>query len=536
MNAKQACTPVVVLTAAALAFGQQATPSGETAEPVEFEAVAGGFAASLEESVAELAELRQQMADEMIPLSRELSRLEAELTQVRDEFAARTRLLDGRLLDLSNLGTEIKSRKDEATYLGNLFSSYATEFENRLHVVERERYAEALETAMLAGEDSSLSESEVFQRQASLLFVALERLQDALGGTSFEGTAVDPDGLVNQGTFVLVGPYALFRSADGVHVGTAEQRIGSVEPAILTFATPEDSVAADTVVRTSEGLIPLDPSLGNAHQIEATESETLWQEIQKGGPVMAPIFAMASAAFLVALLKWLSLVFLRKPSRKRVNALLDAVADGDEEAANEAARRIKGPTGRMLAEGVAHLRESRELVEEVMYETVLRTKLKLQRFLPFIAICAASAPLLGLLGTVTGIISTFKLITLFGSGDVRLLSGGISEALITTKYGLIVAIPSLLLHAFLARKVRAIVGQMETSAVALVNQLGRSAAPAPAAAAPAAAEAPPAYTRTAADSEAVRAQVKEILSDMLVPTVQENLDDKLARAKASQSR
>jgi biopolymer transport protein ExbB len=128
----------------------------------------------------------------------------------------------------------------------------------------------------------------------------------------------------------------------------------------------------------------------------------------------------------------------------------------------------------MLAVGVEHLREPRELIEEVMYETVLTTRLKLERMLPFISICAASAPLLGLLGTVTGIISTFKLITIFGSGDVKTLSGGISEALITTEFGLIVAIPSLLLHAFLSRKARGVVQQMEATGVALVNQISKT--------------------------------------------------------------
>jgi len=88
----------------------------------------------------------------------------------------------------------------------------------------------------------------------------------------------------------------------------------------------------------------------------------------------------------------------------------------------------------------------------------------------FVALC----PLLGLLGTVTGIINTFKLITVFGTGDVKTLSGGISEALITTEFGLIVAIPSLLLHALLSRKARGIVDQMEKYSVAFVNQVGKS--------------------------------------------------------------
>ena len=176
--------------------------------------------------------------------------------------------------------------------------------------------------------------------------------------------------------------------------------------------------------------------------------------MKKGGAVMIPIFAMAGLALLFALYKWLGLAFIPKPSRKKVAALLDAVGERDENRAHELAASMRGPVGSMLQAGVAHLREPRELIEEIMYETVLKTRLKLQGLLPFIAICAASAPLLGLLGTVTGIISTFKMITVFGSGDVKSLSGGISEALITTKFGLIVAIPSLLLHAFLSRKAR----------------------------------------------------------------------------------
>ncbi|MFT7464303.1 MAG: biopolymer transport protein ExbB [Pseudohongiellaceae bacterium] len=169
--------------------------------------------------------------------------------------------------------------------------------------------------------------------------------------------------------------------------------------------------------------------------------------------------------------------FVRRPSRRSLAALLEALSDGDEEAAQHQVSQIKGPVGEMLAAGVEHLHEPRELIEEVMYERVLTTRLRLDRFLPFISICAASAPLLGLLGTVTGIINTFKLITVFGSGDVKTLSGGISEALITTEFGLIVAIPCLLMHAFLSRKARGAVSQMETAAVAFVNQISKRPIP-----------------------------------------------------------
>jgi len=80
----------------------------------------------------------------------------------------------------------------------------------------------------------------------------------------------------------------------------------------------------------------------------------------------------------------------------------------------------------MLAAGAANLEESSELLEEVLFERILAAKLRIQGLLPFLAVSASSAPLLGLLGTVTGIIQTFKQITIYGSGDVKSLSGGIS--------------------------------------------------------------------------------------------------------------
>lgn len=427
----------------------------------------------LEDSVAELNRLREKAANEKIPLSQKLSDLESELENVRLEYQQTTRLLDSRTLDLSNLRNEIKSREEEATYLSNLLGEYIRNFETVLHIAEIQRYREPLEKARLAPENKNLSQQEIYQAQAELLSVSIDRLYDLLGGTRFKGTAVDEGGILKPGTFVLVGPAAIFKSSDGLNIGTAEQRLGSLEPAVIRFGNPEDAAAAGEVVDTSAGYFPLDPTLGNAHKVESTQ-ETIVEHVKKGGPVMVPIFGLAGAALLVALYKWLALFFIRTPSQRRIRALLNAVAQHDKKTAKQKAKSIGGPVGRMLTVGIEHIKEPRELIEEVMYEKILSTRLKLERFLPFIAISAASAPLLGLLGTVTGIINTFKLITVFGSGDVKTLSGGISEALITTEFGLIVAIPSLLMHAFLSRRARGIINQMEKSAVALVNQISKT--------------------------------------------------------------
>lgn len=85
------------------------------------------------------------------------------------------------------------------------------------------------------------------------------------------------------------------------------------------------------------------------------------------------------------------------------------------------------------------------------------------------AITAAAAPLLGLLGTVTGMIKTFNLITIFGTGDAKSLSSGISEALVTTELGLIVAIPALILHGILSRMAKEKLGTLEQTALSFIN-------------------------------------------------------------------
>lgn len=131
------------------------------------------------------------------------------------------------------------------------------------------------------------------------------------------------------------------------------------------------------------------------------------------------------------------------------------------------------PARNMLVSAVENADEAPELVEEVMYECMLSTQPRLERFLNIIALTAATAPLLGLLGTVTGIIKTFKLMSIHGAGDPKPLISGISEALITTELGLVLAIPALVLHALLSRKVSGIMAHVEKLSITFINALTR---------------------------------------------------------------
>ncbi len=449
-------------------------------------------ATALAASLTELAALRAEIADAKVPLAAELARHEQTLLDARAAHEAVRRQLDGRSLDLNNIRNEIKTRETEKAYLANLLGEYVRNLETRLHIAELARYQAVIETARLAPENGNLKPAEAFAAQIAATTASLDRLDELAGGARYEGRAAGPDGIVLPGTFVLLGPVAYFAAREGALAGVVEQRLGSLEPAVLPYADPACAAATRALVETGRGCMPFDSSLGNARKVEEL-SETLVEHILRGGAVMYPILGIAGLAALVAAFKWLALTFTRLPGKRKLNRLLAAVATGDAAAVQAAAKGIRGHAGRMLRAGAAHYHGPKELIEELMFEQMLRTRHELQRALPFIAVTAACAPLLGLLGTVTGIITTFKLITVFGSGDIKMLSAGISEALITTEYGLYVAIPSVLIHAFLSRKAKGLQDRLERIAIAFLGAIEkRRAAGTTAAGATAAAPSAPA--------------------------------------------
>lgn len=433
----------------------------------------------LQKALEQLDTERARIAQEKIPLAERVSALEATLIEERRRMEETRRKADNRSLDLSKLRNDIKAREQEQQYLVSLFSEYLRNLESRLHIAELSRYETFLREARGVLEREDAPPLERLSAAARAIEQSVDRLESLIGGVRFAGQAAAEDGRLHPGTFALVGPVALFASADGALVGTVEQRLGSMEPSVAPFGDPALAGHALALIRAGEGLMPFDASLGNARKIEATK-ETLWEHIQKGGAVIWPILAMAALIFTFSLFKWVRLSVTRLPSPKALDALWHALRSGAEDAVQQQLDAMKGPAARMLQAGWARRAGTKDVVEEAMFAELLETRFRLNSGLPFIAVGAATAPLMGLLGTVTGIIATFKLITVFGSGDVKMLSAGISEALITTEFGLIVAIPSLLMHAFLSRKARAITEKLEQIAIAFLGALAERAPAEPA--------------------------------------------------------
>jgi biopolymer transport protein ExbB len=240
---------------------------------------------------------------------------------------------------------------------------------------------------------------------------------------------------------------------------------------------PEGGVARQLAryLAGESSLVPVDLSGGPALR-QIARRPTLWQQVQQGGPIVWPLAVIALLSLLTTLWKAQHLHRVHGNTDRIMPRIKDAAGKGDWPACrslvDEQVRR-QSPVARVVSAGLDVRHESREIQESVLQEAILHELPLLQRGLAPLAVFGAVAPLLGLLGTVTGMIETFRVITLHGTGDPKLMSGGISEALITTEIGLAVAIPVLLVHTWLKRRVDHVIGDMEEQAMHLVNTIDR---------------------------------------------------------------
>lgn len=425
------------------------------------------FGQRLVDAAASLAELNSKIEGEKLPLIKERNRLEAEVIALRQEVERKESLKNGSDAAVKQAERDLKASRDEASSLTGLLKDYIGSFEARIHISEVQRYRELILQVKSAAEDPNLTETERFQKQLPILAVSLKRLDGLLGGEAFVGSVLNPAGVMTEGNIALVGPMGFFASKDGGNFGVIELPLGSPQPVVVDLGEASSGEISQFVAR-GEGRPPIDTSMGNAYKILAKEL-TFFQELEQGGLVMIPLLGMGIAALLVGLVKFLQFSRVRLTTEADLQTVLRHLEKKEDDKALAHARGISGPAGEMLSAAVEYAHEQKEHIEEIVYEKMLAARTKLERGLAFLALTATTGPLLGLLGTVTGMIATFKLISSFGSGDPKLLAAGISEALMATATGMAVAIPSLLLHAFLTRKAKGIIGRMEQTAVGFIN-------------------------------------------------------------------
>ena len=204
-------------------------------------------------------------------------------------------------------------------------------------------------------------------------------------------------------------------------------------------------------------------------EVEFKKEKTVMDTVKAGGVIGYIILGLGLFGLLLIALR----VMLLSKSGSRVEKLTKTVVEKLNTSgvadAQEAIKGYKGSTARVLKATLRNITRDREHIEDIVMENILNESSAIDKFGSFVLVIAAVAPLLGLLGTVTGMISTFDIITEHGTGDPKLLSGGISEALVTTMLGLIVAIPLLLLGNLLSGWAQNIKDSMEQSALHIIN-------------------------------------------------------------------
>jgi len=425
----------------------------------------------LAKSIQELNELREQIATEKLPLAQELTTLEERLARHRRDYDKVSRLVDTGNLEIATIRAEMKARQDELTYIANFLDEYARSFESKVNVSELQYLGKALETAKQAPENTTLSMAEKFTQQVAFVNLSMQRMFDAIDGLRFPGVAVDLQGTVTDGQFAIVGPVALFSGASGGVAGLAIPQSGSTKPLVRPLeGTLQAGIAP--LVDKGEGMLPLDPSRGGALKA-LVQKTSLVHIFKKGGPIMWPLLFAAVLALATVFERLLFLLNERRKYDPRAREeFLTAVSQEDVENALRISDASKFYVVRTLGYALAHRETS--LANALLYAQEKELK-RFRRGIPVLDTVITLAPLLGLLGTVTGMMRSFSLI----GGELSApgaITGGIAEALIATAFGLGIAITSLIPFNILNTRLEGAHQEMESAAkeLQLLMQPARS--------------------------------------------------------------
>ncbi|VUD62184.1 Biopolymer transport protein ExbB [Thalassocella blandensis] len=270
----------------------------------------------------------------------------------------------------------------------------------------------------------------------------------------FTAEVSDPAGNTEQREVVRIGNYNLVSDGKYLSYNSAKDTIGELGRQPNEFLAGAKELQGATVGFTKVGVDPTGPQGGTllAALINSPSLEERWHQGGVVGYVITVIFLIA---ILVSLWRWLALMAVGGKVRGQLKATQ---------------AKTNNPLGRVLKVAEDNPGIDGESLELKLEEAVLKERPSIEAYLGFIKIVSMVAPLLGLLGTVVGMIQTFQAITIYGAGDPTAMAGGISGALVTTVLGLIVAIPTVLIHAYLNGKAKTIIHILDEQSAGIIAE------------------------------------------------------------------
>ncbi len=372
---------------------------------------------------------------------------EAQLVEARLGIAQQQAALLGRLQSAVTAGTAARERLVRAAGEADAARIALTQRQqdhDRSGLLVRQLTDRAVVAARLGErEQRELAAKPPAERVAAAL-AGLDRRLAALPARLARSVA--DEAVVGRRGVVASVPVLRLGEAQAVAMGAEEDYRGLLERAAdgssWLVVGPDPGPVA-------QGVIPFDASGNAAHQ-HAAVTRSFGEWLSAGRAFIWPILAVLALGLGLVIERSIALA-RRRVDPLRLVAVADHLAYDDVAAAGVLVAAGATPLDRVLRAGIGAVGRPREAREAVVEQVLLAETAQLNRGLPAIAVLAGVAPLLGLLGTVTGMIDMFSVIAAQGSGNAKSLSGGISEALICTQAGMLVAIPLLLAHAWLGR-------------------------------------------------------------------------------------
>jgi biopolymer transport protein ExbB len=416
------------------------------AEPTPLEAA---YAREYAYLIAERDALTAELADVRADATPQVETVQQELTQLEALWVRASVGADALAMRLDDVEREAEVALSAADSIdGSLRAARVTLTEANVDAMplpDSEEGRLAVASSYLSSGLALVDQGAAVRREAGEFF--------ALDGTRLSGTRVH---LGN------VAVWGVSESAAGALVpeGGGHWRLWNDDIALQTRTMAQGSTVAS---------MPLYLVDDAAERVTELEADTLMSVVRKGGLVGVVILFLGAVAALMALMRTVLLWRLGRGSRAVVQEVIGHVSRWDDDRALETVAGQSSAVAVALRMVLPSLRESSSHRDAVVEEAMLTVLPRLERYSTAILVVAAVAPLLGLLGTVTGMISTFDVLTQFGTGDPKMLSGGISEALITTQLGLIVAIPAVFVGNLLAARGRGLADTVEAGVLAVVN-------------------------------------------------------------------
>jgi biopolymer transport protein ExbB len=420
-------------------------------------------------SIAHADELEKAYQKEYAYLVAEKKALEDRLKGISD---SQSKTLSSVNREIESLQSIYLSKQNETDRLNQLIveASRESDYSENDKLLIETTLLQAGET--LEKNDVSLDENEDYDNQLSIAFDQSVKMLKTDGMMSEEnGKFFLPDGKMTEGKIVHVGRIARY--------GLSDEGSGALAPSGGGGFKVWDAVSGETAAAISDGSKPSDIDIfffDNADSaIEKQDVKGLVEDIEAGGFIARVILFIGLIGALLVIVRIVLLIMFSTDIQKTTTKINDLLKTKGAESALKACKKNVSSVSRVIAATLRNIEKERDHIEDIISESILYESSKIDRFGSAILVIAAVSPLLGLLGTVTGMISTFDIITEFGTGDPKLLSSGISEALVTTKFGLVVAIPLLLLGNILTSWATRTKNGLERAALNVINTHKESA-------------------------------------------------------------